>query len=215
MVDCGDVKPFLHTIVVLLIAALPLVVNGQSRDSLTMQEDRLRIETDLFIRNALRDGIVSGSEADSLYRISHFIAGDGVSLTVLRGIIQDIDSLYDASMKSANSYFEESMAYYRTSGILPSLLEIPEEYLSPRERRARLEQEAEQRVKASMAQTFEAERPSTFVQYIIKYSEVFFHNDYGLAGKAIPQRGGLYYIYIPPMPPTPSTPYEPEWFNNR
>ena len=132
-----------------------------------MQEDRLREETDLFIRNALRDGILSGSEADSLQRLTQYSAGDGVTLTVLSGIIHDIDSLYDASMKNVNTYYERDLAYYRVSGMLPSILEIPEEYMSPRDRRARLDWEAERRVKTSMARTFESERPSTLVEYII------------------------------------------------
>ena len=200
---------------VLILVAAPLAVNGQSRDSVAMLEDRLREETDLFIRNALRDGILSCSEADSLKRIAQLQAGDGVSLNVLNGIIHNLDSLYDASMKSVNTYYEESMAYYQVSGMLPSILAIPEDNLSPMERRARIEQDATRRIITWMSNTFEAEKPSSLVEYIIKFSNVFFHNDYGLAGKAIPQRGGLYYIYIPPMPPTPSTPYESEWFNNR
>ena len=57
-----------------------------------------------------------------------------------------------------------------------------------------------------MARTFKAEKPSTLVEYIIKFSTVFFHNDYGLAGKAIPQMGGLYYIYVPPGRPDSDTP---------
>jgi len=97
------VKPFFHTAIALIIATVPLAVNGQGRDSLAMQEDRLREETDLFIRNALRDGILSGSEADSLQRLTQYSAGDGVTLTVLSGIIHDIDSLYDASMKNVNT----------------------------------------------------------------------------------------------------------------
>lgn len=199
-------KPFFHTAIALIIATVPLAVNGQGRDSLAMQEDRLREETDLFIRNALRDGILSGSEADSQQRLTQYSAGDGVTLTVLSGIIHDIDSLYDASMKNVNTYYERDLAYYRVSGMLPSILEIPEEYMSPRDRRARLDWEAERRVKTSMARTFESERPSTLVEYIIKYSTVFFHNDYGLAGKAIPQQGGLYYIYVPPGRPDPDYP---------
>ena len=197
--------------IVLILATAPSTVNGQSRDSLATMEDRLREETDLFIRNALRDGIISSPDADSLQRITQYSAGDGVSLTVLRGIIQDLDSLYDASMKDVNTYYEESMTFYRVSGMLPSILEIPEELLSPRERRARIEQDATRTVMTSMANTFGAEKPSRLVEYIIKFSNVFFHNDYGLAGKAIPQRGGLYYIYVPPMPPQPSVPYEGEW----
>lgn len=191
---------------VLILVAAPLALNGQSRDSLAMLEDRLREETDLFIRNAQRDGILSGPEADSLLQISQYSAGDGVSLAVLRGIIQDLDSLYDASMKAVDTYYEESLTYYRVSGMLPSILEIPEEYMSPRERRARIEQDATRRVITSMSNTFEAEKPSTLVEYIIKFSNVFFHNDYGLAGKAIPQRGGLYYIYVPPGRPDPNYP---------
>lgn len=206
MVERENVKPFFHPVITLIIAAVPLAVNGQSRDSLAMQEDRLLAETGLFIRNALRDGMIVVSEADSLQRIAQYSAGDGVRMTVLRGIIQDLDRLYDASMKIVNTYYEENMTCCKISGILPSILEIPEEYLSPQERRARIEQDARRMVMASMSSTFEAERPSPLIEYIIKYSTVFFHNDYGLAGKAIPQRGGLYYIYIPPGRPDPDTP---------
>ena len=169
-------KPFFLIALTLIFTVVPSTVNGQSRDSLAMLENRLRAETGLLIQNALRDGVISSSEADSLQRIAQYSAGDGVSLTVLRGIIQDLDSLYDASMKSVNTYFEESMTYYRVSSILPSILEIPEEFLSPEERRARTEQEARRRVMTSMANTFEAEKPSTLVEYIIKFSNVFFHN---------------------------------------
>ena len=167
-----------------------------------MREDMLREETCLFIRNALRDGILSGSEADSLQRLAQHSAGDGVSLTVLRGIIHDLDSLYDASMKSVNTYYDNSVAHYRVSGMLPSILEIP----SPEERRTKTEQEARRRVMTSMANTFEDEKPSTLAEHIIKFSNVFFHNDYSLTCKAIPQQGRLYYIYIPAGRPDPDHP---------
>jgi hypothetical protein len=97
----------------------------------------------------------------------------------------------------------ESVIRYRVSRLIPSILDIPMEYLSPEQRRAKIERDAALRVSASMAMTFEAEKPPLLIQYIIKYSNYLFHNDYGLAGKAIPQRGGLYYIYIPAQPYRP------------
>ena len=145
MVLRTGMKTISHIAIILLLAALPSVANGQERDTLA----------------------IPSFNTDSLQRIT------------------------------------ESAIRYRARRLIPTILDIPMEYMSPEQRRAKIERDAALRVSASMAKTFEAEKPPLLIQYIIKYSNYLFHNDYGLAGKAIPQRGGLYYIYIPAQPYRP------------
>ena len=174
-------------------------------DSLKTRDERLMAETNLFIDNALRDGIIDWHAADSLHVLTGLAAEDRVNIGVLKGIMDDLDSLYDASIRTVNEYADQSMVFYK--GMLPSILSVPDDYLSPEERRHKEEMEAARRVKESMASTFKAEEMSPFLKWVSRIGKVAFRNDYGLSGKAIPQKGGLYYIYIPAGQPQPSSPY--------
>lgn len=172
---------------------------------MTYDEDSLLLsETTRFINNALRDRIINPHSADSLRLV--IISEDAHSLPLLlQGVIDDLDSLYEATLELENKYAERQMFLYRE--MLPSILVIPDDYISPEERRRQAEEDAAKRVNETVSILLKNHPRPFFMRLFSSSSPSYSGKEYGLQGRAIPQRGGLYYIYIPAAPSTPSSFY--------
>ena len=177
----------------------------QEKFSMTYDKDSLLLsETTRRINNALRDRIIMPHSADSL-RLE-ILSVDALYLHhLLQGVIDDLDSLYNATIELENKYAEREMLLYR--GILPSILVIPDDYISPEERRWQAEEEASKRVNETISILLKNHPRPFFKRFFSSSSPNYSGKEYGLQGRAIPQRGGLYYIYIPAAPNTPYNTY--------
>ena len=126
-------------------------LTAQTADSLSRKEALLRKEALTLADKALNDKVVTKPQYDSLLTMITALSGPEVDIRIdgLRAIIDKIDSDYDASMRLANSYVSEVLTFGDSP--LPAVLDIPDEYVSPEERRRVIELVATMNVKHAVA----------------------------------------------------------------
>ena len=150
---------------------------AQSTDSLILRERLLMQENDLYIRMALRDEVISASQADSLRKVTSGVAEKPLRLgiDILFQVRDFIDNGYEEQMRIVNEPALEEY-FYSPSTMLPSKLEIPADYISPEQREAARQQLAMEQMAESMAEDFEREKLPAWQVWWQKHIPFFFGN---------------------------------------
>ncbi|MBQ6298954.1 MAG: hypothetical protein IJK79_01040 [Bacteroidales bacterium] len=177
---------------------------GQDADSLKRREALLTDEAERYVAMALRDGLIGEWDADSLRQKCRIQAGDGVRIVALREVMDTIDDLYD----SAFSLQKEPAVARRLdksmfSRMLPGILMVPEEMLSPRERRQIQEVGTIRRVNDDNAKAVALPDLSPLDEFFLHIARYFFNHHPEDYGKVIPMNGGIYTIRVPERPHLP------------
>ena len=180
-------------------------VFGQDADSLKRREALLTDEAERYVAMALRDGLIGERDADSLRQKCRIQADDGVRIVALRKVMETIDDLYD----SAFSLQKEPAVARRLdksmfSRMLPGILMVPEEMLSPREQRQIQEVGTIRRVNDDIAKAVALPDLSPLDEFFLHIARYFFNHHPEDYGKVIPMNGGIYTIRVPERPHLPS-----------
>ena len=179
-------------------------VFGQETDSLKRREALLADEAERYVAMALRDGVIGERDADSLRQRCRIQTGDGIRIVALREIMETIDDLYDSAFSLQNEravafWLEKSMR----SRMLPRILVVPAEMLSPRERRQMHEVAAIRRVNDDIAKVVALPELTPLDDFFRHVARYFFNHHPENYGKEIPMNGGIYTIRVPEMPHLP------------
>lgn len=158
---------------------------AQSTDSLMLRERLLLRENDRYIRMAQLDGVLSATQADSLRKISSGIAEKPlqVGIDLLMQIRDYIDSGYDEMMRIVDEPLVEEY-YYSANRMLPSVLKIPDDFVSPEEREAEHQRIAMEQMAESMARDFEKEKIPEWQIWLHRFFPIFFGDPSRLKGES-------------------------------
>ena len=208
--DRGFVKSMKHPLKLIVLAACCQVVMagcpvfGQETDSLKRREALLADEAERYVAMALREGLIGERDADSLRHQCRIQSGDGIRIVALREVMETIDDLYDSvsflQKEPAVAFWLEKTMHSR---MLPRILVVPAEMLSPRERRQMQEVAAIRRVNDDIAKAVALPELSPMDDFFRHVARYFFNHHPENYGKEIPMNGGIYTIRVPEMPHLP------------
>ena len=126
---------------------------------------------------AQQDGILSSNQADSLRRITSSSVEKPTSLGIdlLMQVREFIDLEYERQLSKtiADDYAADNY-YYSAKSLLPSVLKIPDDYVSPEELENKRQEIAMKQLAESIAQDFEREKLPSWQIWWRKYVRVFF-----------------------------------------
>lgn len=150
---------------------------AQSTDSLVLKERLLQQENNRYIQMALRDNILSASQADSLRKVTNGTIEKPiqVGIDILFQIRDYIDQGYEKQMRIVNELAMEEH-YFTTHTMLPTKLSIPDDIVFPEEREAELQKLAMEQMAESIARDFEREKLPTWQIWWRKHIGFFFGN---------------------------------------
>lgn len=167
--------------------SLSHVVMAQSTDSLALRRSLLADENNRYIQIAQHDGILTTNQADSLRKISSGSIEKPINLGIdlLMQVRDYIDSEYEKkmSMDIANEYANNQYLYSAKS-MLPKVLSIPDDYVSPEEREQQKMDLAMEQLAVSLANDFEREKMPAWQVWWRKYLRIFFGDRGYLKGKS-------------------------------
>ncbi len=165
-------------IVIVLFLSAPCALSGQGLDSMDIVQ-RTK-ETNMYIDNAVRDGIIDRSVADSLHM--YIMDNDGFrhGLMGLDKITSRLDRMYET-------------------------LPLTDEYVDPEERRRAVERMALDRLSVSVSNNLKPQELPPAVKFITLLASVIFRNDRGYYGDEKRVMGGLFYIKMPGGAPPPES----------
>lgn len=172
---------------ILTVAGLLLLETeslAQTTDSLKTRPQMLAHENDRYIRMALKDGVISTGQSDSLRRVN--ASANEKPLQVMTHIVSQVrdflDAQYEQLMKIVNDPVLEEH-YYSASSMLPSKLGLPKDYVSPEEREYARQKLAMEQLAESLANDFEKEKLPKWQIWWYRHIRVFFGNRAWFNGK--------------------------------
>lgn len=158
---------------------------AQTTDSLKTRAQMLVHENDRYIRRALQDGVISAAQSDSLGRVN--AGASEKPLQVMTDIMSQLrdflDARYEQLMKIVNDPILEEH-YYSAKSMLPSILGVPKDYISPEEREYERQKLAMEQLAESLANDFEREKLPKWQIWWHKHIPLFFGNQAWFNGKA-------------------------------
>lgn len=126
---------------------------------------------------AQHDGILSTGQADSLRMITSGSVEKPASLGInlLMQVREFIDLEYERQLSKtiADEYAADNY-YYSAKSMLPSVLKIPDDYVSPEELENKRQELAMKQLAESIAQDFEREKLPSWQLWWRKYVRIFF-----------------------------------------
>ena len=156
-------------------------------DSLAQRRSLLADENNRYIRMALSDGIISDRQADSLRRITSSSverpAGLGIDLLMQVREYLDLEYEREISRAMANEY-ALVQHFYSAKSMLPSVLKIPDDYVSPEERESIRQETAMKQLAESIARDFEREKLPAWQVWWGNHIRLFFGSKAWFKGKS-------------------------------
>lgn len=182
----------------IMIFMLPVIINAQEQD----REQVLLVDIDSLVTKAVRDRIITKEESQELVSFVRDSLPEGTDLKIraLEQIRNELDEQYAEMVRNSQKMFDE--AGLIGESMLPEVLEEPEGYISPQERRRASEMAAVANAAIDVEEMMKHVKPLPMKPWLRVTLRLLFgigvnqrpeRWDY----KPVPQMGGLYYIIMP------------------
>lgn len=171
-----------------------------AQDSLALRRQLLLQENERYIKIAQADHILTARQADSLREISSGAAEKParIGMDILQQIRDYIDAEYEKQMRVINESVMDQ-PYVSRRSLLPSVLSIPEDFVSPEEREYENRKKAMASLAESVARHFEGEELPAWQKWMQKHFPIFFGDRAFFKGKTFLLNGQS--IPVPPGRP--------------
>lgn len=181
-----------------MLFMLPVGMSAQERS----REQELLNDIDRLGERAVRDKVISKEEHMEMVSFVRDSLPEGTDLKIraLEQIRNELDEQYAEMVRNSQKMFDE--AAFIGESMLPEVLDEPEEYISPQERRRASEMAAVANVAIDVEEMMKHVKPLPMKPWLRVTLRLLFgigvnqrpeRWDY----KPVPQMGGLYYIIMP------------------
>lgn len=182
----------------MMLFMLPVGMSAQERS----REQELLNDIDRLGERAVRDKVISKEEHMEMVSFVRDSLPEGTDLKIraLEQIRNELDEQYAEMVRNSQKMFDE--AAFIGESMLPEVLDEPEEYISPQERRRASEMAAVANVAIDVEEMMKHVKPLPMKPWLRVTLRLLFgigvnqrpeRWDY----KPVPQMGGLYYIIMP------------------
>lgn len=181
-----------------MLFMLPVGMSAQERS----REQELLNDIDRLGERAVRDKVISKKEHMEMVSFVRDSLPEGTDLKIraLEQIRNELDEQYAEMVRNSQKMFDESA--FIGESMLPEVLDEPEGYISPQERRRASEMAAVANVAIDVEEMMKHVKPLPMKPWLRVTLRLLFgigvnqrpeRWDY----KPVPQMGGLYYIIMP------------------
>lgn len=182
----------------MMLFMLPVGMSAQERS----REQELLNDIDRLGERAVRDKVISKEEHMEIVSFVRDSLPEGTDLKIraLEQIRNELDEQYAEMVRNSQKMFDE--AAFIGESMLPEVLDEPEGYISPQERRRASEMAAVANVAIDVEEMMKHVKPLPMKPWLRVTLRLLFgigvnqrpeRWDY----KPVPQMGGLYYIIMP------------------
>lgn len=182
----------------MMLFMLPVGMSAQERS----REQELLNDIDRLGERAVRDKVISKEEHMEMVSFIRDSLPEGTDLKIraLEQIRNELDEQYAEMVRNSQKMFDE--AAFIGESMLPEMLDEPEGYISPQERRRASEMAAVANVAIDVEEMMKHVKPLPMKPWLRVTLRLLFgigvnqrpeRWDY----KPVPQMGGLYYIIMP------------------
>lgn len=182
----------------MMLFMLPVGMSAQERS----REQELLNDIDRLGERAVRDKVISKEEHMEMVSFVRDSLPEGTDLKIraLEQIRNELDEQYAEMVRNSQNMFDE--AGFIGESMLPEVLDEPEGYISPQERRRASEMAAVANVAIDVEEMMKHVKPLPMKPWLRVTLRLLFgigvnqrpeRWDY----KPVPQMGGLYYIIMP------------------
>lgn len=182
----------------MMLFMLPVGMSAQERS----REQELLNDIDRLGERAVRDKVISKEEHMEMVSFVRDSLPEGTDLKIraLEQIRNELDEQYAEMVRNSQKMFDE--AAFIGESMLPEVLDEPEDYISPQERRRASEMAAVANVAIDVEEMMKHVKPLPMKPWLRVTLRLLFgigvnqrpeRWDY----KPVPQMGGLYYIIMP------------------
>lgn len=182
----------------MMLFMLPVGMSAQERS----REQELLNDIDRLGERAVRDKVISKKEHMEMVSFVRDSLPEGTDLKIraLEQIRNELDEQYAEMVRNSQKMFDE--ATFIGESMLPEVLDEPEGYISPQERRRASEMAAVANVAIDVEEMMKHVKPLPMKPWLRVTLRLLFgigvnqrpeRWDY----KPVPQMGGLYYIIMP------------------
>ena len=182
----------------MMLFMLPVGMSAQERS----REQELLNDIDRLGERAVRDKVISKEEHMEMVSFVRDSLPEGTDLKIraLEQIRNELDEQYAEMVRNSQKMFDE--AAFIGESMLPEVLDEPEGYISPQERRRASEMAAVANVAIDVEEMMKHVKPLPMKPWLRVTLRLLFgigvnqrpeRWDY----KPVPQMGGLYYIIMP------------------
>lgn len=182
----------------MMLFMLPVGMSAQERS----REQELLNDIDRLGERAVRDKVISKKEHMEMVSFVRDSLPEGTDLKIraLEQIRNELDEQYAEMVRNSQKMFDESA--FIGESMLPEVLDEPEGYISPQERRRASEMAAVANVAIDVEEMMKHVKPLPMKPWLRVTLRLLFgigvnqrpeRWDY----KPVPQMGGLYYIIMP------------------
>lgn len=182
----------------MMLFMLPVGMSAQERS----REQELLNDIDRLGERAVRDKVISKKEHMEMVSFvrDSLPEGTGLKIRALEQIRNELDEQYAEMVRNSQKMFDE--AAFIGESMLPEVLDEPEGYISPQERRRASEMAAVANVAIDVEEMMKHIKPLPMKPWLRVTLRLLFgigvnqrpeRWDY----KPVPQMGGLYYIIMP------------------
>lgn len=182
----------------MMLFMLPVGMSAQERS----REQELLNDIDRLGERAVRDKVISKEEHMEMVSFVRDSLPEGTDLKIraLEQIRNELDEQYAEMVRNSHKMFDE--AAFIGESMLPEVLDEPEGYISPQERRRASEMAAVANVAIDVEEMMKHVKPLPMKPWLRVTLRLLFgigvnqrpeRWDY----KPVPQMGGLYYIIMP------------------
>lgn len=182
----------------MMLFMLPVGMSAQERS----REQELLNDIDRLGERAVRDKVISKKEHMEMVSFVRDSLPEGTDLKIraLEQIRNELDEQYAEMVRNSQKMFDE--AAFIGESMLPEVLDEPEGYISPQERRRASEMAAVANVAIDVEEMMKHVKPLPMKPWLRVTLRLLFgigvnqrpeRWDY----KPVPQMGGLYYIIMP------------------
>ena len=196
-----------------MLFMLPVGMSAQERS----REQELLNDIDRLGERAVRDKVISKEEHMEMVSFVRDSLPEGTDLKIraLEQIRNELDEQYAEMVRNSQKMFDE--AAFIGESMLPEVLDEPEGYISPQERRRASEMAAVANVAIDVEEMMKHVKPLPMKPWLRVTLRLLFgigvnqrpeRWDY----KPVPQMGGLYYIIMPGGQPDDSWRDAPEMY---
>ena len=197
----------------MMLFMLPVGMSAQERS----REQELLNDIDRLGERAVRDKVISKEEHMEMVSFVRDSLPEGTDLKIraLEQIRNELDEQYAEMVRNSQKMFDE--AAFIGESMLPEVLDEPEGYISPQERRRASEMAAVANVAIDVEEMMKHVKPLPMKPWLRVTLRLLFgigvnqrpeRWDY----KPVPQMGGLYYIIMPGGQPDDSSRDAPKMY---